>query len=40
MGDRGGDVMDRRAKENDWRETVFTEHLCLSLAKARPNFDP
>lgn len=32
--------MDRRARENDWRETVFTEDLCFSLAKARSDFDP
>lgn len=31
--------MDRRAEENDRWETVFTEDLCFSLAKARPDFD-
>lgn len=39
QGDGGGDVMDRRAEENDWRETVFTEDLCFSLAKTRPDYD-
>lgn len=32
--------MDRRAEENDWRETVFTEDLYFLLAMAGPDFDP
>lgn len=32
--------MDGRAEENDWRETGFTEDLCVSLVKARPDDDP
>lgn len=31
--------MDRRAEENDSRETVFTEDLCISSAKTRPDCD-
>lgn len=31
--------MDRRAEENDRRETVFTEDICFSLAKDRSDVD-